>query len=407
MVLTRFSTAKASRSSAVPQTWTIKHSHEKPREKPKETSHKNLQDNPQSKPEHTSSVRRDDVAWNDDLNREALPMSSQDYEAVPSETYKCVCGMETYDANSTLIKGKMTASEISLAPKPLPTFNQHLGSFEVPGLPAVGKGFVRLDVSEAANKPHARKTQQTILAPDDYTVEQYIENDYKAPELSYERTVPRCEHFLPTEELIDNAIVFKSGGRRTTNHLGHEVDQARYLCLIADETEKNRRRLTVHSPPSDWANVEQVSALNRWKSQFRLRKLGLGTRAYREPWSKDQLQFLLDYLVENGASYQRENLAELVNGRFGLDRTGHSVTCAIDNHKLRNQANKEIQRRREKLEADAVAGLVAAAAAAAEQHETTVDGKVEVDIKEGDVEVDARAMLADYGWTGGDSSDEA
>lgn len=190
---------------------------------------------------------------------------------------------------------------------------------------------------------HFKIGDRDIFQPVYISKEDYLAGA-RGPRLSVERSVPMCAHF-PITGMRDYNIPFTKG--RITHRVpnaqcmvSRTQDQARMLCLIEEETKDDgtvRRRMNIHAPPSDWNNGAQISALNRWRAQFRQRKLHITSRAARKKWGPDALNYIIERLARDPAVYRSE-LAADVSKRFKVRRTEHAVSCAIDNHKLRPHA---------------------------------------------------------------------
>lgn len=182
-----------------------------------------------------------------------------------------------------------------------------------------------------------------LYVPFNYTMADYLAG-VEIPKLSSERTVPQCAHF-PVTGLSDYNVPFVKGriAKRNPNlqcTTSRVQDQARYLCLIEDEVREDgtiRRRMNVHAPPGDWNDPNTISCLNRWRAQFRHRKLHVTSRAARTKWSTEAIDWMIERLARDPDVY-RAKLARQVTKKFKVERTEHAVSCAIDNHNLRARA---------------------------------------------------------------------
>ncbi|KAK7539465.1 uncharacterized protein J3D65DRAFT_601539 [Phyllosticta citribraziliensis] len=283
-------------------------------------------------PEYTSEYQRHGKAWDVQEKREVLPISKQDFEVLeapalsPDEDH-CICGHK--------VGGVRTAEKVeSHSNKGVPVFSQRDGAYIVQHAPELSNPFVSLDLTVAAEMENARKPDTQGWAPVYYTVQDYIDKGYKIPPLSYECSVPPCAHFPITEALNDIHLIFKSCGRYATLPDGQLYDQARLLCLIAvNQREvkgksRGQRRLNVHAPPSNWNDPAQIALLNRWKCQFRFRKTTERSRDARMAWEQAHLDFLVAELAKE-PYISRKVLAGRINAAFGINRSAHSVTCAI------------------------------------------------------------------------------
>lgn len=184
-----------------------------------------------------------------------------------------------------------------------------------------------------------------ICQPITVSKEDYL-NGKRGANLSAERSVPQCAHF-PVTGLVNFNVPFVRGRichrAPSAQSLTTRIqDQARFLCLIENEVRADgsiRRRMNIHAPPADWNDPIAISHLNRWRAQFRQRKLGVTSREARKKWTKEALDYLVERLARDPTTYRIE-LARDVTKRFGSERSEHAVSCAIDNHKLRRRADE-------------------------------------------------------------------
>ncbi|GME64997.1 hypothetical protein GTA08_BOTSDO04247 [Neofusicoccum parvum] len=273
---------------------------------------------------------RNGVFWDTKLKCEARPMSKPCEHTINTVVLnhptKCICGQPT--------GGKRVSDRHSKKHEykgPTFVFNEKDGRYEADcTVNALSEPFKALKIDD----------KKTVFVPMWYTVEDYNAGK-PAPRLSTERSVPMCAHF-PTTGLAYYNVPFVKGriAKRIPNSqcLTTRIqDQARYLCLIENEVRSDgtmRRRMNIHAPPSDWNDPALISSLNRWRAQFRQRKLGITSRQTRHKWTAEALNFMVDQLGHN-PDMPRAELARLVTNAFGYHRTDHAVSCAIDNHNLR------------------------------------------------------------------------
>ncbi|EKG16782.1 hypothetical protein MPH_05985 [Macrophomina phaseolina MS6] len=190
---------------------------------------------------------------------------------------------------------------------------------------------------------HFKVGDKDIFQPVSISKEDYLAGA-RGPRLSLERSVPMCAHFPITGigaynvPFVKGRIVHRMPNSQCV--VSRVQDQARMLCLIEDEVRYDgtaRRRMNIHAPPADWNDGAAISALNRWRAQFRQRKLRITSRPARYKWSEDALNYIVERLARDPSVY-RALLARDVSHRFEIERTEHAVSCAIDHHKLRLSA---------------------------------------------------------------------
>ncbi|OJD31264.1 uncharacterized protein BKCO1_5000061 [Diplodia corticola] len=273
------------------------------------------------------------VRWDVKLNCPARPMSKPCADIVnpgPLGPYsKCLCGQLRGGNRVSYRHAKKWHYK-----GPNFTFDEKAGAYVAPNAPALSTPFHTFELGG-----------RTICQPVTVSREDYILGK-RGANLSAERTVPQCAHF-PVTGLLSYNVPFVKGRicTRTPNAqclVTRIQDQARFLCLIENEIRPDgaiRRRMNIHAPPANWDDPASISHLNRWRAQFRQRKLRITSRKPRTKWSDSALNYLVERLARDPSTYRSE-LARHVSRHFGIKRSEHAVSCAIDNHKLRLRAEE-------------------------------------------------------------------
>ncbi|KAF2136944.1 uncharacterized protein K452DRAFT_362201 [Aplosporella prunicola CBS 121167] len=183
--------------------------------------------------------------------------------------------------------------------------------------------------------------------------------------LSREVTVPKCAHF-PLTGKSWMTFSFSAVGRYMKLEDGRTIDQAERLMLIEDSlVNSEERRMTIHTPPSDWTNQAQITVLNKWRTQFRIRKRLESIRPDRPHWSPDEKTFLVNEMAKmldtvpaqmiDSTRFNIGQLVDLVNRNFHTLRNSHGVECFINRHGLKKTA-RDMARAKRAREAARLSG---------------------------------------------------
>ncbi|KAL0254499.1 hypothetical protein SLS55_009975 [Diplodia seriata] len=276
-------------------------------------------------------VTQANVHWDNKLNCPARPISAPCSETVnpglQGPRSKCICGELRGGKRVPMRHAKKWHYK-----GPKFTFDEKSGAYVAKSAPALSTPFHTFELNG-----------KTVCQPISVSKQDYAMGK-RGSNLSAERTVPKCAHF-PVTGLTSYNVPFVKGrvSKRAPNaqcFFTRVQDQARLLCLIENESRPDgsvRRRMNIHAPPASWEDPAAISHLNRWRAQFRQRKLNVTSREARKKWSPDALNYLVERLARDPTTYRSE-LARDVSRRFNYYRSEHAVSCAIDNHKLRPRA---------------------------------------------------------------------